>query len=161
MKLKMSACIEAPKEKVWQVLSDISNVGSWVDPILSAHCENDKRSGVGAIRVCHLKGNMTIKEKWVEWDEGKSYTYQGYGAPFLKSAKNKWSIKPYKGKTLVTTESEVELKGGIFGKLLEPLLFFFTKKMGANALAAFKYLVETGEPYEGKHSTLHRVPTAC
>ena len=61
MKLSMSACIEAPKEKVWQVLSDVSNVNLWVDTILSAHCEGDKTSGVGTVRVCSLKGNMSIK----------------------------------------------------------------------------------------------------
>jgi hypothetical protein len=33
--------------------------------------------------------------------------------------------------------------------------------MGADALAAFKYLVENGKPYEGKHSSLPRVPVTC
>ncbi len=79
----------------------------------------------------------------------------------IKSAKNKWSVKSVNGKTLLTTESEVKLKGGIFGKLLEPLMFFLTKKMGINSLAAFKYLVEVGRSYEGKFSNLPKAPIVC
>ncbi|NOX91377.1 MAG: SRPBCC family protein [Gammaproteobacteria bacterium] len=161
MKMKMSACIEAPKEKVWQILSDVSNVDLWVDPIISAHCETDKKRGVGMIRVCQLKGNMTVREKWVKWDEGNSYTYQAFGAPLIKSARNTWSIESVNGKTLLVTESEVVLKAGIFGRLLEPLIYLVTKKMGADSLAAFKYLVEVGRPYEGKFSGLPRVPVVC
>ena len=39
MNLKMSACIEAPKERAREVLSDVTNDPLWVGPILSAHCE--------------------------------------------------------------------------------------------------------------------------
>ena len=62
-------------------------------------------------------------------------------------------LKAKNGKTLLTTESEVVLKGGIFGKILEPLMLLISKKMGSDALSAFKYLVENGQPYEGKHSS--------
>ena len=120
MKLIMSACIEASTDQVWNVLSDISNVNLWVDPIISATCESDIKRGVGAIRVCELKGNMTIKEKWIKWDEGNSFTYQADETSFFKSATNKWTLKLDKGKTLITTESDVVLKGGVFGKILEP-----------------------------------------
>ncbi len=65
------------------------------------------------------------------------------------------------GQTLLTSQAEIVLKGGIFGKLLEPLMYQMSKRMGANALAAFKYLVENGKPYKGKHSSLPRVPIAC
>jgi len=161
MKLKMSACINSPKENVWKVLSDISNVDLWVDPILSAHCESDIKKGIGTIRVCKLKGNMTIKERWTEWDEGISFTYLADETSFFKSAKNRWSLKPHEGKTLIITESEVVLKGGIFGKIFEPLMYLISKKMGADSLAAFKYLVENGVPYEGSFSKLPRVSVLC
>jgi len=161
MKLKMTACIDAPKEKVWEVLADIANVHLWVAPIISAHCKNDELNRVGTIRTCNLKGNMTIQEKWIEWNEGDSYTYQAFGAPLIKSAKNKWSVKFINGKTLLTTESLVELKGGIFGKILEPLMTLASKRMGNDSLAAIKYLIETGEPYKKKFSRLPRAPITC
>ncbi|MFK5894764.1 MAG: SRPBCC family protein [Pseudomonadota bacterium] len=161
MKLRMSACIEAKKDQVWKVLSDISNVNLWVDPIISANCEGNIKHGVGTIRTCKLKGNMTIREKWVEWDEGNSFTYHAEETSFFKSAKNKWTVKSEKQKTLVITESEVTLQGGIFGKIFEPLMYLVSKKMGAESLAALKYLVETGKPFKRKFSKLPRVQIGC
>ncbi len=161
MKLVMSACIEAQKDQVWNILADITNVHLWVDPIISASCEGGVKNGIGTIRTCHLKGNMVVKEKWVQWNEGDSFTYHAESMSIIKSAINKWTVKSSNGKTLVITESEVVLKGGIFGKILEPAMYLISKKMGADSLAALKYLVETGKPFEKKFSKLPRVPTAC
>ena len=104
---------------------------------------------------------MIVKEEWTHWDEGNSFTYLASGAPLMKFAKNRWSLQSVNGKTLLTTESEVELKGGLFGTLLQPLVRIMTNRMGSDALAAFKYLVENGQPYEGKHSSLPRVSPIC
>ena len=161
MKLKMAACIDAPKEKVWQVLSDIAHINLWVEPIQSAYCEGDVTRGVGALRVCHLHGDMVVRERFVQWEENNAFTYEAEPTKLFKWAKNKWSIKTESGKTLVTTESEVILGFGILGKLLEPLMYLMSKKMGKDSLAALQYLVETGQPYEGKFSKLPRVSASC
>ena len=161
MKLKMTACIDAPKEKVWEVLSDISKIDLWVGPIQSVSCEGDIKKGVGAIRVCRLSGNMRVRERFVQWDEVSSFTYEADETKYFKWAKNKWSVKSENGKTLVTTESEVVLKFGLMGKLLEPVMYLMSKKMGGDSLAALQYLVEKGHPYEGKLSKLPRVSVAC
>jgi len=55
----------------------------------------------------------------------------------------------------------VELKGGPFGRLLEPIMALAFRRMGSNSLAAFKYLVENGRPYAGKHSDLPRAAATC
>lgn len=161
MKLKIAGCIEAPKEKVWKVLSDVSNIDLWVEPIESAYCESSESRGVGTIRVCNLKGNMKVREKWIKWDEGNSFTYEADETFLFESAKNTWSVESIDGKTLLTTESEVKLKGGIMGRLFEPLMYLASKKMGANSLAALKYLVEAGRPYKGKASRLPRASVLC
>jgi len=161
MKLKLSACIEAPKDKVWETLSDITNVNLWVDPILSAHCKSDQQTGIGTVRVCRLKGNMTVTEKWIEWIEGDSYTYQANGMPLIKSAKNKWTVDTVNGKSLLTTESEVHMKSGLLALLLVPIMYFASRRMGSDSLAAIKHLIETGQPYQGKFSKLPRVPVIC
>ncbi len=161
MKLKMTACINAPKEDVWRVLADVENVHLWIDPIISASCENDETVGVGTVRTCKLKGNIAIREEWIEWMEGQSYKYKAVGAPLVKSAENTWSIKSEKGKTLLTTESTVELKGGILGKCLDPLMRIMSKRMGSDSLAAIKYLVENGQASKMKHSKLPRAAISC
>lgn len=161
LKMHVTACIEAPAKKTWETLADIENIPLWAESVLTAHCPGGSKRGKGAERVCQLKGNIDIREKWVEWDEGKSYTYLGYDLPLVKAARNKWSVSEVDGKTLLTSESEVTLKGGIFGVLLEPLMLLAGKRMAANSLAALKYLVENGRPYEGKHSLLPRVASTC
>ncbi len=161
MKLRSTACIEAPKDKVWEVLSDIANIHMWVAPIASAKCVGAQTTGVGTVRVCELGANIQVKEDFTEWHEGYSFTYQACNAPMIKFAKNSWSIQAVNGKTLLTSEAEVTLKGGMFGKLLLPFMYLWSKKLGADSLAAFKYLVEEGHAYTGKASRLPRVISVC
>lgn len=161
IRLINSVCIEASMETVWRALSDLENVTLWAEPILEAHCSGVTRRGVGAERVCKLRGNMTIHEKWITWDEGNSFAYIGYGMPLIKSARNTWSIKSEKGKTLLTSDAEIELMGGIVGKFLELVMASTMRRLGPPTLAAFKYWVENGRPYEGKHSSLPIAPSTC
>ena len=128
-----------------------------------AICESsgEVSAGVGTERTCALNNKVTITERWVTWDEGNSYTYEGFNIPLVNSAKNKWSVKTENGKSLLTTESEVTLKGGVFGIMLEPLMKLMSTKMSTNALAAFKYLVENSRSFEGKHSILSKFPIVC
>jgi len=161
MKLKLTACIEAPKEKVWEYLSDVSNVHLWVESIVTSPIEGTQTRGIGTFRVCQV-GNKHFKEKFIAWDEGHSFTYQALNTPVvMKSAQNTWSVTSVNGKALLTSEPEVVFKGGILGKLLEPLMRPMIQRMGMDALASFKYLVENGHPYEGKPSTLPRAPITC
>lgn len=161
LKMVGTACIEAPVEKVWKVLADVKNISQWSEAVISAEISSPIRSGIGMERVCRLHNNITITERWIAWDEGHSFTYEGFNLPLVKSAKNTWSLHTENGKTLLQTHSEVVVKGGLLGRLLEPLMKIMANKMGGDALAAFKYLVEHGKPFEGKHSILPRVPINC
>ncbi len=160
-KMKYSACIDASPETTWVFLTDLENISSWSEAVLSSECKGERKRGIGAERTCRLSKNTVITECWTSWEEGESYTYEGFDLPLVKSAQNTWSVKAENGKTLLTTESEIVLKGGIFGRLLEPLMLLISKKMGSDSLSAFKYLVENGKPYQGKHSSLPRVSATC
>ncbi len=161
MKLVNSVCVEAPVEAVWAALSEIENVTLWAEPVLEAYCSGDTKRGVGAERTCKLKGNMTIREEWTHWEEGKSFTYVAHGVPLIKIAKNRWSVKNDNGKILLMSDAEIEFKGGVLGKLPELFLGPSIRRMGPRALAAFKYWVEHGHAFEGKHSSLPIVPASC
>ena len=128
---------------------------------MRAHCEGALSQGVGAERTCELVGNYIIKEHWVAWDEGRSFQYEGVGIPLMKRAVNRWSVVAQGERTLLTSEAELEIKGGVFGRMLEPLLEPLMRRMAPNALAGFKYLVEHGHPYDGKASELPRAPATC
>ncbi len=161
LKMKNSACINASPETTWKFLADLENISSWSEAVLSSECKGERKKGIGAERTCRIGKGTVITERWISWREGESYTYEGFDLPLVKSAKNTWTVETANGKTLLTTESEVVLKGGIFGRVLEPIMLFISKKMGSDALAAFKFLVENGRPYQGKHSSLPRVSATC
>jgi hypothetical protein len=116
---------------------------------------------VGAERTCDLVGGRTITERWMAWEEGQSFAYEGVGLPLVKRAVNRWTVRPQGEKTLLISEAEVELKGGVVGRLLEPVLGPLMRRLGPRALAAFAYLVEQGRPYAGKASALPKAPALC
>lgn len=161
IKVTTSACINANKEETWKVLSQVENIYMWSESIQKSYCTGDIIRGVGTERTCILKGNIRINEKWVEWDEGNAFTYIAYNMPLVKSARNTWSLISEKDKTLIISKAEITMKGGLFGRVLEPVMSFMTKRIGSDAMAAFKYLVEEGKPYKGMHSKLTRAAIRC
>jgi hypothetical protein len=161
IKLFASVCIEAPAETVWARLAKLEDIQLWSEFVVQARCEGTVSQGVGAQRTCELAGNYTITEHWVAWDEGRSFSYEGFGIPLMKRAANRWSVLPYGEQSLLTSEAELEIKGGIFGRILEPILGPLMRRMAPNALAGFKYFAEHGHPYDGKAADLPRAPATC
>lgn len=161
IKLFASACIEAPAEVVWAQLAQLEDIQLWSEAVVQARCEGTISQGVGAERTCELVGNRTIRERWIAWDEGRSFQYEGFGIPMMRRVSNRWSVVSQGERALLVSEAELELKGGLFGRLLEPVLGPLMRRMAPGALASFKYLVEQGQPYNGKASELPRVPASC
>lgn len=159
--ISRSVCIDAPASKVWQVLSHLEAIHLWVEPIRHSYCEGSATRGRDAVRVCELGGNIKVRETIVEWIEGKSFAYSGEGAPLAKRAVNRWTVEECGSQSLVTTSAEVDLKGGIFGRLLEPLFAVVAGRMGVRSLAGLKFFVETGKPYAGDARRLLPIPAAC
>ena len=160
LEMTSTICIDAPVAEVWKVLSDLPAIHVWVGAIQRSYCPEEPR-GVGALRVCELK-QATIHETIVEWDEGRSFTYEGVGAPMMKRARNRWSVAAHGARqTLVTSHATVVLKGGVFGALLQPLVRAMSARLGARSLASLKYLVEHGEPWAGEPSALAVGPALC
>jgi hypothetical protein len=159
LKIRGSVCIDAPHERVRRALSRLEDIHLWVESIQHSHCPGQSR-GVGALRICELK-QATIRETIVVWDEGRSFQYRGEGAPMLKHATNSWSVEPHGSQTLVTTEAEVALKGGVFGVLLQPLMRLAFAQLGARSMASLKYFVEHGQPYRGPSRELGTAPAGC
>jgi len=162
IKLSTSVCINAPTEVVWQRLAALEDIQLWSEPVLRARCDGAITRGVGAERTCELAGNLTIVERWTSWDEGRAFKYEGFGIPLVKRASNYWSVHPEgEQQALLVSEAEIELKGGLLGRLLEPAMIARTRRMGMQSLAAFKFLVENGRPYKGDHSELPMAPRTC
>jgi len=146
---------------VWAALARIEDLRLWSETVRDSRCEGPIVRGVGAERTCDIAGGITLREHWIAWDEGRSFTYEGRGLPLVASARNTWTVHAEGERTLVRSQAEVVLKGGLAGRLLEPLLRLQFSRMGPRALAAFKYLVERGEPPTVKHAELPRAPATC
>jgi Polyketide cyclase / dehydrase and lipid transport len=156
-----SVCIEARPETVWAALARLEDIRLWSEPVVNARCVGEVRRGVGAERTWDLRGGITITERWLAWDEGRSFTYEGSGIPLVAHARNTWTVHPEGDRTLLTSKAEVVLKGGLAGRLIEPVVRYQSKRVGRRAFAAFKYLVEHGEPPHRKHTRLPRIPLTC
>lgn len=143
-KLTMTVCIEAPPGSVWEALARLEDIQLWSGPVITAACEPGRERGVGAERVCELIGGIKLTERWLYWDEGRSFMYEGHGLPGVEQARNTWKVVPHGEKTLLHTEAEVSLKGGLLGRLLEPVAKLQSRRMGRQSLGALKYLVENG-----------------
>jgi Polyketide cyclase / dehydrase and lipid transport len=159
--LVASVCIEAPADAVWERLARLEDIRLWSEAVLDARCDGPRSKGVGAERTCDLRGGFTIRERWLAWDEGRSFTYEGVGIPLVARARNEWTVEPVGDQTLLTSRAEVVLKGGTLGRLFEPIVALQSRRLGVRTLAAFKYLVEHGEPPGVKHSKLPRAAVAC
>jgi hypothetical protein len=79
----------------------------------------------------------------------------------LKRARNTWSVEARGDQTLVTSVAQAELKGGVFGRLLQPLFRLIFNRMGARSLALLKYYVEQGKPYAGRARDLALGQATC
>jgi hypothetical protein len=156
-----SVCIDAPLHAVWERLARLEDIQLWPEAVVAARCDGELSRGVGAQRTCTLVGGLTIKERWLEWEEGRSFTYEGVGVPFVAMARNEWTVHPEGERTLLTSNADVSLKGGLLGRLLAPLLRPQFDRMATRTFAAFKYLVEHAEPPTDKHRRLPAVPATC
>ena len=161
IRLSGSVCIDAPPEKVWARLARLEDIRLWSEAVLDARCEGAVSRGIGAERTCDLRGGVTIRERWLSWHEGHSFAYEGIGIPLVAHARNEWTVQADGEQTLLTSQAEVVLKGAVFGRLLEPIVAYQFNRIGPRTLAAFKYLVEHGEPPKIKHAKLPRIATAC
>ena len=159
--LKSSVCIDAPAHQVWDRLARLEDIALWSEAIVDARCAEGHERGLGAERSCRLTGGITIKERWLSWEEGRAFTYEGVGIPLVSRARNTWTVQPAGRRTLLTSEAELVLRGGRLGRLLAPMVSRQIRRMGPRTLAAFKYLVEHGEPARVPHAKLAPAPTSC
>jgi hypothetical protein len=158
---RASVCIDAPATVVWDHLARLEEIEVWSEAVIAAECPADRSRGVGAERVCRLAGGVTIRERWLEWDEGAGFVYEGVGIPLVASARNRWVLQPHGHQTLLVSEAEVRLNGRLLGHLLSPLVSFQIRRVATRTLAAFAYLVEHGEAPPVKHARLPLPAAVC
>jgi hypothetical protein len=63
-----------------------TDIQLWSEAVLAAECQAETSHGVGAERVCRLTGGVTIRERWLEREEGRGFVYEEVGIPLVAIA---------------------------------------------------------------------------
>ncbi|SFC71375.1 SRPBCC family protein [Pseudoalteromonas denitrificans] len=145
--VKSKVVINAPKQKVWQVMEDFGNVYTWAPGVTESHSIGSKESGMGAARHCKLDGFGTIDEYVTQWVEGTGFVYDVTPlGPLNKSFSCWWLTALENGSTELEVVLSYDIRYGLFGKVMHSLIM--RKKLESSlpdALNALKNRVETGK----------------
>ena len=139
--------IDAPAERVWDVLADFSNVANWAPTITESRSTTEASRGVGAERTCNHEKMGTLVERIVAWEDGRSLSYDVIkGLPFpMDSLNNTWSVNAAGDATIVSLVMEFRMGLGPFGGLPAFMALRPMRKEMQVSLAGLKQYVETGE----------------
>ena len=139
--------VEAPQERVWEVLCDFGAVSKWAPAITESRSLTEANEGVGAERACEHEKMGTLEDRIVEWEEGARYAYTEEGLPIpMKSVNYEWSADSADGATRVDLRMVFETKFGPLGAMMEATMMKATMhKEMTRTLAGLKYHVETGK----------------
>ena len=147
--------INAPKEKVWEILADFGGVANWAPTITSAHLLADANGGIGATRSCDHISGAAIEEVITEWEEGEYYSYDmttSFGP--IKTLRNTWAVGAEGNDTVITLTQDFNMRFGPLGLLMIPMAKMMMGKEMKLALAGLKHHVETGQVIERDHPEL-------
>jgi len=65
IEVESSAVIDAPLEKLWNLVSDFNNVSQWHPDVTESCLESGSGREAGAVRTVHLRNGMSIREQLV------------------------------------------------------------------------------------------------
>ena len=76
--------INAPKEQVWAVLSDLGSIYKWNPGVSHSYCTSDSSGGEGATRHCDIQTPLKgyLEERAFDWREGESFKIDIYDTNF-------------------------------------------------------------------------------
>ena len=145
-KLESQLVIDAPVEKVWEVLGDFSEVYRWAPSVTKSYSTSESSNGPEASRHCEVAGFGGVDETVTRWNDGQSFTYSFSGGGPVAGGSTTWSVKGQGDNTLVHTTVEYDLRFGPIGSLMNALIIRRkirqSMEMGQEGL---KRHVETGE----------------
>lgn len=130
-----------PAPEVWGWLSDYTNIHRIHPLIEKSYAEGSKSCGVGAVRVCEMKGGMRLKERVVDWREGGQYTVDVFETtmPMMARSTVTLGVRPVNvGASEVFIDAEYAMKYGLIGGVADVL--FMNRMMRAVLGAMFNNL---------------------
>ena len=122
--VKKTITINAPNQKVWRKVSNITGLPSWVLDVKDTIYLSKKKKNVGAIRLITFNDGNKIEEHVVAWKQGESFTYIATeGLPLRAYVATISIMKKSKDQTQVTWQSYLNSKKMTENQFLEFLAF--------------------------------------
>ena len=142
-----SVRIDAPKDRVWGVLSDLGSIYKWNPGIAHSFTTSDAARGDNAMRQCDLPDGGFLRERAFNWSEGEGFTIEVYETSLpLKESFVDFRATPEGEATVVNLKMDYKLKFGPVGLLLDAAFAGRPARKGmAELLAGLKDYVETGK----------------
>ena len=140
--------IDAPREKVWEVLSDLGGIYKWNPGVSHSRSTSESSGGEGATRHCDLASPKGyLEERAFDWREGEGFKIDVYESNLpIKRNVVEFTVRSVEDGTIVSVAPDYELKFGPIGALLDRLVAGRQLRKGMdNLLVGLKYHVETGE----------------
>ena len=140
--------IDAPKEKVWEVLADLGDIYKWNPGVSHSRSTSESSGGEGATRHCDLASPKGyLEERAFDWREGEGFKIDIYESNLpIKRNVVEFTVRSDGDGAIVSVAPDYELKFGPISALLDLLIARRQLRKGMAALlAGLKYHVETGE----------------
>jgi hypothetical protein len=116
----------ATPEKVWESLVSNESLAAWGPMIKDVTWTSPRPFGVGTTRDVTAPGGSTMRERYFQWDEGRSHSFYVYESalPVFKRFAEHYLVEPAGSETLFTWTVAIEPKGAFALplKVLAPVL---------------------------------------
>ena len=142
-----SVRIDAPKDRVWEVLSDLGSIYKWNPGIAHSFTTSDEATGDNAMRQCDLPDGGFLRERAFNWSDGEGFTIEVYETSLpLKESFVDFRATPEGEGTVVKLKMDYKLKFGPVGALLDAVFAGRQARNGMEELlSGLKDYVETGK----------------
>ena len=145
--IKSEIRIDAPKRKVWDVISDLGGIQAYHPAVKKSYYITNQRIETGAARRCEFKQGGSIDERAILWREGEEIVLELYNGnkmpPFKKGAFGRQTLRSDGKGTVLELLLKYDLKYGLAGALMDRLIVRRRfEKMVPAVLENLKSLVE-------------------
>lgn len=148
--------IDAPADRVWDILADFGNVADWAPYMRRSNLIGSQESGIGMRRGMRHAWGFRLEEVVTQWHMGKGFAFDVLKAPYpMKDVKEVWVLGAENGHTVVETQVRYGMYLGFAGRLLDHLMvrFIVAREMRVGLYGLKEYLEEeTGRTAESVHA---------
>lgn len=145
MEFKRNVTVNAPADKVWEVLGPgFNDISNWASPVITSEPLPDLPAGSG--RVCNVKGAGAVEETIYHYDDDNrklAFILKGKKIPFfVKKIDNTWNVEP-----IDDNQSKVQVHANItlmpvFSQIISGMLSKAMSKQADGLLSELKDYVE-------------------